>query len=46
MITFRSTRQVRITIDREIPWTLDGERENGHEEVTVQNVHHAIQLIR
>lgn len=45
MITFCSTRKVKIFADPEMPWTLDGERENGHAEVTVENRHHAIRLI-
>ena len=29
-----------------MPWTLDGEREEGHSVVNVENVHHAIRLIQ
>lgn len=46
MITFRSARSVRIFADREMPWTLDGEREDGHEEVMAENLHHAIHLMQ
>ena len=46
MITFRSAKSVRIFADREMPWTLDGEREDGHEEVMAENLHHAIRLIQ
>ena len=46
MITFRSARSVRIFADPEMPWTLDGEREDGHEEVMAENLHHAIRLIQ
>ena len=46
MITFRSARNVRIFADPEMPWTLDGEREDGHAEVMVENIHHAIRLIQ
>ena len=45
MITFRSAEKVRIFADPAMPWTLDGEREDGHMEVEVQNLHHAIRLI-
>lgn len=45
MITFRSTRGVRVFSDPEIVWTLDGERAAGSEEITIENLHHAIQLI-
>ena len=46
MITFTSTRKVKVYADPEMPWTLDGEREEGHEEVLVENLHHAIWLIQ
>ena len=46
MITFRSAKSVRIFADREMPWTLDGEREDGHEEVMAENLHHAIHLMQ
>jgi len=46
MITFRSTRKARIFANPQMPWTLDGEREDGHEEVLVENMHHAFRLIQ
>ena len=46
MITFRSTQKARIFANPNMPWTLDGEREDGHEEVCVENLHHAIRLIQ
>ena len=46
MITFRSARKVRIYANPDMPWTLDGEKEDGHEMVDVENLHHAIQLIQ
>ena len=46
MITFRSTSKVRVFADPDMPWTLDGEREEGHEQVDVENVHHAIRLMQ
>ncbi|MGM9589701.1 MAG: diacylglycerol/lipid kinase family protein [Faecousia sp.] len=46
MVTFRSARQVRILADSSMPWTLDGEREDGHLEVVAENVHHAIHLVK
>ena len=45
MITFRSARHIRIWADPEMPWTLDGEREDGHEEVEVENLHQAVALM-
>lgn len=46
MITFRSGRNIRILADPEMPWTLDGEREEGHSEVLVENLHLAIHLMQ
>ena len=46
MITFRSANQVRIFADPQMPWTLDGEREDGHAEVCAENLHQAIRLIQ
>ena len=46
MITFRSARKIRIIADPDMPWTLDGEREEGHEEVLVENIHRAIRIIQ
>lgn len=46
MITFRSARSVKIYADPEMPWTLDGEKEDGHGEIMVENLHHAIRLMQ
>ena len=46
MVTFRSVNRVKIIADPNMPWTLDGEREDGHEEVVVENLHHAIRLMQ
>lgn len=46
MITFRSGSQLEITADPEMPWTLDGEREDGHEHITVVNKHLAYRLVQ
>ena len=46
MITFQSARHVRIYADPQMPWTLDGEREEGHECVDAVNLHHAIRLMQ
>ena len=46
MITFRSVKKVKIFADPTMLWTLDGEREDGHGEVLVENLHHAVQLIQ
>ena len=46
MITFRSAKKVTVYANPDMPWTLDGEREEGHEMVEVENVHHAIRLMQ
>ena len=46
MMTFRSAKEIKITTDGEMNWTLDGEFEPGHKEVTVTNLHGAFSLIR
>jgi len=46
MITFRSTRYVKVWADPTMPWTLDGEGEDGHKEVQIVNLHKAIKLLK
>ena len=46
MITFRSAQHLKIYADPEMPWTLDGEKEEGHGEIDVENLHHAIRLMQ
>lgn len=46
MITFCSTPRVTVYANPDMPWTLDGEREDGHEEVKVENQHLAFRLIQ
>lgn len=46
MITFISTRHLTIRANPNMPWTLDGEREDGHSLVEVENLHHAIRLMQ
>ena len=46
MITFCSAHTITIHADPEMPWTLDGEREDGHGEVTVENQHLAYRLVK
>ena len=46
MITFRSAHHVTVYADPEMPWTLDGEREEGHTQVDVDNQHLAIRLMK
>ena len=46
MITFLSASRVRVTADARMPWTLDGEREDGHGRVVAENLHHAFKLMK
>ena len=46
MITFLSTSRVRVVAPKDMPWTLDGEKEEGHETVDVVNYQHAMRLMQ
>ncbi|MBO7253178.1 MAG: YegS/Rv2252/BmrU family lipid kinase [Oscillospiraceae bacterium] len=45
-VTFRSAKKVTITASADMPWTLDGERADGQEEITVENIHRAIRIMQ
>ena len=46
MITFQRAKRIRIMADPQMPWTLDGEREEGHAQVDAANLHHAVLLMK
>ena len=46
MTTFRSAEKIKVYADPLMPWTLDGEREDGHSHVNVENIHRAIRLMQ
>ncbi len=46
MITFRPAKSVKITADPFMAWTLDGEKADGYQEVTVENLHHAVRIVK
>ena len=46
MMTFVSTRELTVFPDPQMDWTLDGERCGGAQCVHVENLHHAIRLMR
>ena len=46
MITFRPAKSVKITADPFMAWTLDGEKADGYKEVTVENLHHAVRIVK
>ena len=45
MLTFLKTDCVTVFAPEDMPWTLDGEQEQGHREVSVQCLQQAIQVI-
>ena len=46
MMTFRSAKKVTFYPPADLPWTLDGEMDPGSETVTIDNLHHAIRLVK
>lgn len=46
MISFCTASDIHITADADMDWTLDGEREPGHEQIHISNLHHAIQIMK
>lgn len=46
MITFRSAEKIRVYADPDMLWTLDGEREEGHDAVDVENIHLAVKIMQ
>lgn len=46
MITFLTCSKLHITADPAMVWTLDGEREDGHASIEVENLHLAIRLMK
>lgn len=46
MMTFFTCSKLKITADPNMAWTLDGEKEEGHETVTVENMHLAMRLMQ
>ena len=46
MITFRPARSVKITVDPDMTWTLDGEKAEGSSEILVENLHHAVRIMK
>lgn len=46
MITFRSTRHLRVYAPEDMIWTLDGERGEGQRETEITNLQHAFRLMK
>ena len=46
MMIFRSASHILVEAEPDMLWTLDGEKEDGHAQVEIQNLHHAIQILQ
>ena len=44
-ITFFSSEKVEITAPPDMPWTLDGEYQEGTDKIVVENIYDAIRLM-
>lgn len=45
MIHFFSARNLRVETDAPVEWTLDGEREDATDVVTMENMHSAVRIV-
>ena len=45
MLTLSSSERVEIDAPADMDWTLDGEWAEGAEHCTVENLHHAVNVI-
>ena len=45
MMTFLSTKSLKVTAPGDMDWTLDGERQQGMEQIDVECLHHALQIL-
>jgi len=45
MITFVNAKEFKIHASKEIPWSLDGEYQEGCDEIHVENLHNAIEIM-
>ena len=45
MLTTFSTPKVKITADKDLPWTLDGEDGGAHRTVEIEAIHHAYRIV-
>ncbi len=45
MLTFLKAQSLTVQAPEDMPWTLDGEQECGHDAVTIECLHHAIDVI-
>ncbi len=45
LLTFRTVSRLTVRCSGAMPWTLDGEKFDGAEEITIENLHNAINLV-
>ena len=45
ILTFINASKFKITADAGVPWSLDGEYQEGSDMIEVENMHHAIKLM-
>ena len=46
MVTFATVRKLRVIADANMPWTLDGEKFDGLQQIDIENIQHAIRLMQ
>lgn len=46
MITFRTASHILVEAEPQMCWSLDGEKEDGHEKIEIQNLHNALRIIK
>ena len=44
MLTFINAKEFKIHAGKDMPWSLDGEFQEGSEEILVENLHSAIEV--
>lgn len=45
MLTFRSAGKIKVVANPDMPWTLDGERTEGCENIYIENLHQSLLLM-
>ena len=45
-LVFRHVSSIHFETEEELPWSLDGERQEGSDKILVENLHHAIGLMK
>ena len=45
MITFRSATNIKVYANPDMPWYLDGEKTDGDECITIENLHKKITFL-